>query len=255
MAIVCLWLLPVYSLEVLTPRFIGINTLGRMCVRQTEVVGYLIGVCVKIIVADDHALFREGLRHVLGMIESGAEIIEAADYATLRAVVDAHTDADLVLVDLNMPGAEPFADLRSLLSRHPTLLVVVLSASESASDMHRSLDAGAMGYIPKRENADIMLSALRLVLAGGVYIPPALLHSHANHPHKSAGAVSLTPRQLDVLRELVSGKGNKEIGQVLNLTESTVKVHVTAIFRALDVSNRTHAALAAEKLGLVSATP
>lgn len=255
MAIVCRWLLPVYSLEVLTPRLIGINTLGRMGVRQSGGCRLFKGVCVKIIVADDHALFRDGLRHVLGLIDPGVEIIEAADYATLMVVVDTHTDADLVLVDLNMPGAEPFAALRSLLSCQPTLLVVVLSASESASDMQRSLDAGAMGYIPKRENAGIMLGALRLVLAGGVYIPPALLHSHANHPHKSAGAVSLTPRQLDVLRELVSGKGNKEIGQVLNLTESTVKVHVTAIFRALDVSNRTHAALAAEKLGLVLTSP
>lgn len=208
--------------------------------------------CVKIIVADDHALFRDGLRHVLNLLEPDVTLVEAADYPALMTCADAHPDAVLVLVDLNMPGAEPFATLRTLLSRHPTLLVVVLSASEEFSDMRRALDIGAMGYIPKRENANIMLSALRLVLSGGVYVPPSLMHGTADDSHKTHSLALLTPRQLDVLRELVNGKGNKEIGQRLEMSEATVKAHVTAIFRAFNVANRTQAALVAEKLGLVA---
>lgn len=211
---------------------------------------------MKIIIADDHALFRDGLRHVLGMLDTDAEIIEAADHTALMVCADQHDNADLVLMDLSMPGAEPFDSLRALLSSHPTFLVVVLSASEENSHMRRALDAGAMGYIPKRESSSIMLSALRLVLAGGIYVPSSMIRDDQSgivSPKTDSRPATLTPRQLDVLRELVNGKANKEIGQKLDMSEATVKVHITAIFRQLNVNNRTQAALAAEKLGLLSA--
>jgi DNA-binding NarL/FixJ family response regulator len=206
---------------------------------------------VKIIVADDHAMYRDGLRHALELLASNITLIEAADYPALLAAAADHPDADLVLVDLNMPGAEPFSTLRSLLSHHPTLPLVVLSASEKANDMRQALEIGAMGFIPKREDPGIMLSALRLVLSGGVYIPPSLLHGYAHSSPRNDSLTSLTPRQLDVLRELVTGTANKEIGRRLDMAEATVKAHVTAIFRALNVSNRTQAAGAAERLGML----
>ena len=210
---------------------------------------------MKIIVADDHALFRDGLRQVLSLLGPDVIVIEADDHTALMRCADTHTDADLVLVDLNMPGAEPFTSLRSLLSCHPTLPVVVLSASEETSDMRSALDAGAMGYIPKRESSNILLSALRLVLAGGIYVPPSLMrrYQETSNTLKTESHAALTPRQVEVLRELVNGRANKEIGQQLNMSEATVKAHVTAIFRNLNVSNRTQAALAAEKLGLLAA--
>lgn len=210
---------------------------------------------MKIIIADDHALFRDGLKHVLGLLGADVEIIEAADHTALMVCADQHANAELVLMDLTMPGAKPFDSLRALLSRHPTLLVVVLSASEEASDMRRALDAGAMGYIPKRETSNILLSALRLVLAGGIYVPSSMMRDYQqdNSAPRTESRTALTPRQMDVLRELVNGKANKEIGQKLDMSEATVKVHITAIFRNLNVANRTQAALVAEKLGLLSA--
>ena len=211
---------------------------------------------MKIIVADDHALFRDGLRHVLSLLGPDVVVIEADDHTALMMCANNHTDADLVLLDLNMPGADAFTSLRDLLLRHPTLPVVVLSASEEVSDMRRAMDAGAMGYLSKRETSIIMLNALRLVLAGGLYIPASLMRGYSNEsvsPLKPETRSALTPRQLDVLRELVNGKANKEIGKKLVLSEATVKVHITAIFRTLNVTNRTQAALAAEKLGLLAA--
>ena len=210
---------------------------------------------MKIIIADDHALFRDGLRQVLGLLGPDVVVIEADDHTALMMCADNHTDADLVLLDLNMPGADAFTSLRDLLSRHPTLPVVVLSASEEVSDMRSALDAGAMGYISKRESSNILLSALRLVLAGGIYVPPSLMRGYqeTSNTIKTESHAALTPRQLEVLRELVNGRANKEIGQQLNMSEATVKAHVTAIFRNLNVSNRTQAALAAEKLGLLAA--
>ena len=211
---------------------------------------------MKIIVADDHALFRDGLRHVLGQLGPDTQVIEADSHTGLLACVDHHRDADLVLVDLNMPGSDGIASLQALLAQHPTLLLVVLSASEDVNDIRRVLDTGAMGFIPKRESSNILLSALRLVLEGGIYVPPLMLQAGVAEITRSKQVVraALTPRQLDVLRELVNGKANKEIGQKLVLSEATVKVHITAIFRVLNVTNRTQAALAAEKLGLLSAS-
>lgn len=204
---------------------------------------------MKILVADDHALFRDGLRHVLRQLADDVELIEAGDHATAAALVTIHPDADLMLVDLAMPGRDPFAALATLLDRAQAIPIVVLSANEDPRDIRRALDAGVVGYIPKRESAAVMLGALRLVLAGGVYVPALLLQSPP--PARRNGEGLLTQRQLDVLQHLMQGKSNKEIGRELDLSEATVKVHVTAIFRSLNVQNRTQAAHTARTLGLL----
>jgi DNA-binding NarL/FixJ family response regulator len=204
---------------------------------------------MKILIADDHALFREGLRHILMQLDRDVTVLEAANHDATAKLLAQHQDADLALVDLNMPGREGTEALSELLAGSPTVPVVVLSASEHRRDMRRALDAGAMGFIPKSETAHVMLSAVRLVLSGGVYIPPALVKGEMSAA-PDGGAGELTPRQRDVLERLIQGKPNKEIGRELGLSEATVKVHVTAIFRTLNVSNRTQAARAAESLRL-----
>ena len=204
------------------------------------------GIHMKILLADDHTLFREGMRHVLVQLADEAEIVEAGNCAqTLQAVED-NVDISLVLLDLHMPGRDGFAALDTLSRRYSALPIVVLSGSENHADMRRALDNGAMGFIPKSATAPVMLSALRLVLAGGVYVPPALLQPGANN----VSAQALTPRQIEVLTRVIEGKPNKIIAAELDLAAATVKAHVTAVFKALDVTNRTQAARAAERLGL-----
>jgi DNA-binding NarL/FixJ family response regulator len=207
---------------------------------------------MKVLLADDHALFREGMRHVLSGLADGVEIVEASDCEQALEAADAHDDIALVLLDLNMPGRGGFAALETLSREHLALPIVVLSGSESRTDMQRALEAGAMGFIPKSSTAPVMLSALRLVLAGGVYVPPELVQSGAGEPAipLTENKPALTPRQIDVLARVVEGKRNKVIGNELGLSEATVKAHVTAVFKALGVTNRIQAARAAERLRL-----
>ena len=208
---------------------------------------------MKILLADDHALFREGMRHVLMQLGDSVEIVEAGNCEEALQQAAAHPDLGLVLLDLHMPGKDGFAALETLSRQHPMLPIVVLSASEHRTDMQRALDSGAMGFIQKSATVSVMLNALRLVLSGGIYVPPALVQSDARAPATSSAepeTAGLTPRQLDVLACVIEGKANKLIAAELGLSEATVKAHVTAVFKTLKVTNRTQAALAAERLGL-----
>lgn len=197
---------------------------------------------MKILVADDHALFRAGLRQVVQQLEpneaTATDMLEAHDWQSALAQVSAHPDLALALVDLSMPGMESFAGLAALLERAETIPVVVVSASESALDMQRVLDLGAAGYLAKSETAAVMAGALRLVLAGGVYVPPRLVLSGKSNGHLPYG---LTQRQFAVLQALAQGKSNKVIAQDFDLSVATVKAHVSAIFKALNVRNRAEA--------------
>jgi DNA-binding NarL/FixJ family response regulator len=211
---------------------------------------------MKILFADDHPLMREGVRHVLIQIEAEVEIVDAYDWPSLFAAAAAHADVDLALVDLNMPGSPGLAGIVAFRARHPEVPLVVLSASESARDIQAVLDAGALGYIPKASPQAVMLNALQLVLAGGVYVPPLLLDAapglHASQvaDFSALAQTGLTTRQTEVLRLLLKGSPNKVIARTLDLTEGTVKLHVAAIFRALNVNNRTEAVLAVQRLGI-----
>lgn len=204
---------------------------------------------MKIIVADDHALFREGLSHVLMQLGSDVVVIEAGDHDSALALAVQHPDADVILLDLDMPGREPQTALEAMIVQAVTTPVVVLSACEDVRRVRSVLDAGAMGFIPKHESARVMLSVLRLVLEGGVYIPPMLMKKDRNF---ATPGISLTPRQLDVLVRLVEGKSNKKISREMGLSEATVKAHLAAIFRCLDVDNRTEAARVAAQRGLLN---
>lgn len=208
---------------------------------------------MKILIVDDHTLFREGICHVLNALEDDVSILEAANYDRALQNASEHPDLDLVLLDLNMPGKDGFSVLDTFTHLYPALPVVILSASNQRSDMQRALNAGAMGYIPKDTTSTVMLGALRLILSGGVYVPPSIAQQQNTNTqttnHHSNG---VTPRQLEVLTLLIQGHSNKEIARELKLAESTVKMHVTSILKSLGVSNRTQAVLAAEKLGLIT---
>ena len=205
---------------------------------------------MKILVADDHALFREGLRPVVQQLADHAVMLEAYDWLSALAQVKEHPEMALALIDLTMPGMEAFAGLKTLLDSAETVPVVVVSASESVLDMKRALDAGAMGYLVKSETPAVVLNALRLVLSGGVYVPPRLIQLSAHGPPDRNGILpfGLTPRQFEVLTALAQGKSNKDIAHDFNLSETTVKAHIGAIFKTLNVSNRAEAIRVAENL-------
>ena len=208
---------------------------------------------IKILIADDHALIREGIRRQLWVLGDETTIIEARNWGEATAAASAHPDLGLALVDLRMPGNEGLAALAELLRTSPGLPVLVFSASENVEDMRAVLRLGAMGYVSKSEPSAVMLGAVRLVLAGGMYVPSTLANLGIDAqaaPHRPNPTLGLTERQLEVLRLIVAGNSNKEIARTLHLAQATVKVHLTAIFRVLGVENRTQAAIAAERLGL-----
>jgi DNA-binding NarL/FixJ family response regulator len=212
---------------------------------------------MKILVVDDHALIREALHGVLKKLTRDAVVLEASNYAQTMEAVASHPDIRLVLLDLMLPDRDGFTMLAELRQRNPAMSVVVLSGVQDRANVMKALDLGAMGYIPKSARNEVMLSALQLVFAGGIYIPPEILaHEQLSHtaPRPPGSMVSptdlgLTDRQLDVLALIVQGKNNKSICQMLNLAGPTVKNHVTAIFRALKVANRTEAIIAVSELG------
>ena len=209
---------------------------------------------MKTLLADDHPLMREGVRQVLSQLEPPVEIIDAHDYPSLFAQTALHTDLDLALVDLNMPGFVGMQGITQYRSRFPDIPLVVLSASESPHDIRNALEAGALGYIPKAASTAVMLSALRQVLAGNIFVPACLgdgnggLHTVVPADFEALQHSGLTARQLEVARLLAQGCANKAIAGMLAMSESTVKVHIAAIFRALDVTNRTEAVLAIQRL-------
>lgn len=209
---------------------------------------------MKTLLADDHPLMREGVRQVLAQLEPPVEIIDAHDYPSLFAQSALHGDLDLALVDLNMPGFVGMQGITQFRHSFPDVPLVVLSASESPRDIRSALEAGALGYVPKAASPEVMLAALRQVLAGDLYIPACLgdstlgLHFVAAADFAALQYSGLTARQLDVARLLAQGFANKAIGGMLAMSESTVKVHIAAIFRALNVSNRTEAVLAIQRL-------
>lgn len=210
---------------------------------------------MKILLADDHPLFREGVKHVLMLLGEGVNIVDAHDYPSLFAEAAAHPDLDLVLADLYMPGMGGHEGIAEFRNQFPDTPLVIMTASESRVDARRALASGALGYVLKSSPSQEMLDALIRVLDGGIYVPPILVgDEQPDDPFSlmplSSKGIRLTHRQLEVLKLLLQGKPNKIIARELDLSEGTVKIHVAAIFKALGVTNRTEAAVAAQQLGL-----
>jgi len=209
---------------------------------------------MKILLIDDHTLIRDALRGVLRELKAEATVMEASDCRQAMRLIQSNPDLHLILLDLNLPDRDGFVVLSELRTRHVAISVVVLSAFNDRDNVLRALDLGALGFIPKSAPRDVMVNALRLVFAGGVYIPPeALERAEGNQtkpaPPMSPAELGLTERQLEVLALMMQGKSNKIISRRLDVAEPTVKHHVTAILKALKVANRTEAVIAVGSLG------
>ena len=212
-----------------------------------------------ILLADDHPLFRAGLKHLLAGLDEKAHVCEASDLEQALERLSGHASVDLMLVDLIMPGMNGFSGIQRLCEQAPDVPLVVISVKESAEDVRRAMRAGAVGYIPKSSLPDVMIGALRLVLSGGMYLPPNVLEGlgaesgdggrrRQGEGSESGPLANLTRRQRDVLDLLVEGKSNKDIAGVLGLSPGTVKIHVSSIFKALNVTNRTQAVIMTNEL-------
>ncbi|SDH89996.1 response regulator [Paraburkholderia phenazinium] len=237
---------------------------------------------MKFLVADDHELIRQGVKGLLRGLDPDAQFDEADSWETLAAAARPDADHDLAIVDLHMPGMSGAASLDVLLKANPALPVVVLSAEESPDEMRAVLAAGALGFVPKRQPASVMLKAIELVLSGGAYVPmealsllgareaapgastdasgtagaaspsgagsaqsaaltEPLAQVAALQPHQQHLLENLSPRQQDIMRLVHRGWTNKMIARELGVAEGTVKVHLSVIFRALGVHNRSTA--------------
>lgn len=214
---------------------------------------------MKILVLDDHPLIGAALRQVLQGLDSQIEVLEAQTGAQALRLLRKTTGISLVLLDLSLPDADGFDILCESREKFPDVPVVVLSATETADSVMRALDAGAMGYIPKSSNNQVLIGALQLVLSGGVYLPPQVLRLHAaatsiNTPANlrpaSYSDIGITGRKAQVLALVIQGKSNKYISRELDIAEGTVKVHVTGIFKSLHVTTRTQAIVEVSHLGL-----
>jgi DNA-binding NarL/FixJ family response regulator len=207
-------------------------------------------------------LIREALRQVLQALDTRLDLLEAQGCDEALGLTRRHQDISLILLDLALPGVDGFEALRRFREEFPGIPVVVVSGFDQSELVTRAIDTGAMGFIPKTASTHILLNALRLVLSGGVYLPAELLRRHDSIPPavpqlptspaqlRDPREIGLTARQSQVLTQLVQGKPNKIICRELNLAEGTVKIHVTAILKALGVTNRTQAVIAVGKLGL-----
>ncbi len=204
-----------------------------------------------IALADDHPIVRAALMGARGALGDGPRFFEATDADSAIELARSQPDLDLMLLDLHMPGVRGTATVRSVREAAPALPLAVVSADEDPGVVAELLRMGVCGFIPKSDSAEVILSAVRLILAGGTYVPPRLVGErtaqaagvHAAGDH----GLGLTSRQLDVLRLLGRGLPNKLIARELGITEGTVKVHLLAVFRALNVRNRTAAVLAAQR--------
>lgn len=214
---------------------------------------------MKLLLVDDHALLRDGLALVMAQEFIGLQMLHASTLAQAMAALQRDHDVRLVLLDLALPDGDGIQAMPQLREAAPTATLVVLSADERPDTVMAAIGAGAAGYIPKTADAEAMLAALRIVLAGGVYLPTSVLERRAaDRPGSRTWSPSpqrpedlgFSPRQADVLRLLIAGKPNKLISRELDMSESTVKTHLAVIFRKLDANSRTQAVLAAARLGL-----
>lgn len=203
---------------------------------------------MKILLLDDHALFRAGLRLLLGTLDREASVLEAGTINEAIALADQHPDLDLCLLDLNLRNENGLVALSRIKAAAPEVAVVIVSSSDDEALVRTCLDAGAMSFIAKSSAPEVLSEALGHVLAGAVYLPPRMLDIEDN---SGKLAIALSSRQRDVLRGLCRGLSTKSIAQDLSLSDHTVKEYIAALFQLLGVHNRTEAVIKASQMQLL----
>lgn len=210
---------------------------------------------MKILVVDDHPLVREGLCQVLLCLGQDTEVLQAETCTRAFELTRTHPDLDLILLDYSLPDMTGLEALEIFRHESPEMPVLMLSGSASIQTMQQVLSLGAAGFVTKSSRSDELLAAVQLVISGGVYVPAEVRLARQERSNRNEEPTQqLTRRQMLVLRGLVNGHSNKHIGQTLELSEETIKCHVTAILRHFDVLNRTQAVVAAGKLGITPTT-
>lgn len=219
---------------------------------------------MRILVADDHALIREGFEHALAALGENMSFVHAEDRESVLTQLEANPDIDVILLDLFMPGVKGFDLLSEVCDTYSNIPVIVISGTEDPRYMRKSIDNGASGFIPKSSTTDIMMSAIQLVRNGGVYIPADMLQKKSAATNNLAKAPSqtlsneireaaskLTARQQEVLELMGRGMSNKEIARELTVSDHTVKIHVAAVLRLFNATNRTEAVVMAQNAGVI----
>jgi DNA-binding NarL/FixJ family response regulator len=205
----------------------------------------------RLVIADDHPLFRDALRQAVASVVTPARIDDAGSFEELTSLLERDSDVDLVLLDLTMPGINGFSGLIYLRAQYPAIPVVIVSASDDIGTIRRSLDFGASGFIPKRFGVETLRDAILKVMEGDVWVPPDVDLASAADPDMTRlrdRLVTLTPQQVRVLMMLSEGLLNKQIAYELGVSEATIKAHVSAILQKLGVESRTQAVIAAAKI-------
>ncbi len=209
---------------------------------------------MKLLVVDDHAILREGLRHLLESLAPDVQVLEAADCASGLAVLDYQPDIGLVLLDLNMPGSAGLSALNQFRDQHPLVPVVVLASDADSRLVRTAIDTGAMGFIPKALGSRELLDALATVMRGAVYLPKGLLSEPPRDAVRAGrevlASLGLSPRRQDVLCLLVRGLPVREIAHRLGVSETTIKTHMSSIYRVLGVAGRSETVYRMASMGL-----
>jgi two-component system nitrate/nitrite response regulator NarL len=212
---------------------------------------------MNVLVVDDHPVLREGIAALLRQAGPDTVVHQGSDVAGGLQLAAERSDLDVIVLDLMMPGMSGMDAIAEFGRVRPDVPVIVLSSSEDPRDVRKALAQGALGYVPKSASQHTLVSAIRLVLDGELYVPPLVLNeisdtaSHQLGQSGRGGGTTLTERQVEVLRRLSEGQPNKIIAHELELSEKTVKAHITAIFKALNVVNRTQAAVVGRQMGLI----
>jgi DNA-binding NarL/FixJ family response regulator len=213
---------------------------------------------MKVLIVDDHGLIREALHSVLKELRPDSVILDASNSRQAMRLVEEHPDLSLVLLDINLPDRDGFSVLDDLRDRYATVAIIVLSALDDQDTVKRAFKLGALGFIPKTTDRELMLKAIQLVLSGGIYIPSEILDREETMSLRPADKLSareyldglgLTGRQIEVLALLMQGKSNKVIANTLNMGVPTVKNQITVVLKALKVASRTEAVIKVGKMG------
>jgi len=216
---------------------------------------------LSILLIDDHPLFVDGFKHMLVQLRQHVTVDVALDFATALQRLEDSVDYDIALLDMGLPDTDGYSAIQTIRQRYPLQPLVVLSANEEKNLINQAISSGVQGYIPKSTSSEVMISALNLVLSGGIYIPKiALSAMEAPRPLAITPIASqhepsdidelLTQRQITILANLADGLSNKEIARKLNIADGTVRVHMSTIYRVLGVENRTQAVVKASKMGI-----